>query len=671
MHKKKKTMLTLILVIVSFSVIFSGCIQQEKKQQKQEKISLQQLINNAQPGDIIYLPSQTYTGTITINKPLKLIGEDKHTTIIDGDYGETVIHIKADGVTVTNLTVRNSGGYLENSGIKIESDDNLIKNCLIYRTKTGIYLDNGEDNTISNCFFHTNSEGIYSKDSSKNIVKNCQFCHNAFGIHTEKSSRLTIEDSYVHTNGLGVYSVDTSDSEITHCSVSDNNQDGGGIWFYNCKNFDIYDCNIDHNGIGIKLIDSDSKISYCNLHRNMYNTIKVKNSENTVIQNCDIRNSYRTAIIVKESNCNLNNNNIVGNKLYALKYESDSCNARENWWGSITGPSYINSIFGDRITINKPSLKIFPWNIKPHENAGSTWDTKQVFTKLEVVSERFKPIKFNETDTDADGCPDWWEEKWDYNPQVSDNHKSLDPDNDGLNNIEECYTDSYGSDPFYKDLFLEVDWLECKNPSVTNRPPDDLIEKIKNNFKKHDINLHVDIGNLGGGEEIQYYNGLNPSDLRDLYWEYFLHNDLDNPRKGIFHYALVLNDVEELYGDYGGFVFFGWDNLDTIVLDAQKNQEWFKRFQRGKIIVSGIMHELGHTLGLIIDDYGGIDNDETYEIMRQSYWKYRNYKSCMNYRYTFYSLDYSDGTHGRNDYNDWKNLDLTFFKNTHFNLPSK
>jgi len=139
MHKKKKTMLTLILIIVSFSVIFSGCIQQEKKQQKQDKISLQQLINNAQPGDTIYLPSQTYTGIITINKPLKLIGEDKHTTIIDGDYGETVIHIKVDGVTVTNLTIRNSGGYLENSGIKIETDNNLVDNCVIYRTKTGIY----------------------------------------------------------------------------------------------------------------------------------------------------------------------------------------------------------------------------------------------------------------------------------------------------------------------------------------------------------------------------------------------------------------------------------------------------------------------------------------------------------------------------------------------------
>jgi len=674
MHKEKIPQLIVILfTIILAMAILSGCIEQDKKLEDEgEVLNLQELIDNASPGDTISLPSRTYTGTITINKPLKLIGEDKQTTIIDGQYAETVIHIKVDDVTITKMTVRNSGGYLDNSGIRIESDNNLIKDCIIYRTKTGIYLDNAEDNNISNCYLHTNSEGIFFKDSSKNMVKNCQFCHNAFGIHSQNSNQFTVEDCYVHTNGLGIYCQDSSDSQITHSSVSDNNQDGGGIWLYNCNNFDIHDCNIDHNGAGIKLMYSESKILYCNLHRNMYHTIKVKYSDDTVIQNCDIRDSYRTAIIVKDSNCNLNNNNIAGNMLYALNYYSDFCNARENWWGSITGPSYVNSIFGDRISIKKLSLKIFPWKIKAYTDAGSTWDTNDVFTKLEVTSERFKQIEFDEEDSDGDGCPDWWEKKWNYDPKTWDDHSSLDPDGDGLNNIEECYTDSYGSDPFYKDIFLEVDWLECKNPSVTNKPPEDLIEKIIKNFKKHDINLHVDVGNLGGGEEMPYNDELETSDLRDLYWDYFLHNDLNNPRKGIFHYALIVDNIKEIYADYGGFVFFGWDNLNTIIVDAQKNQELEEgMIERGRIIVCGIMHELGHTLGLLIDDYEGIDNHETPEMLRQSFWKYRNYKSCMNYRYGWELLDYSDGTHGINDYNDWKNIDLGFFKNTHFNLPSK
>jgi hypothetical protein len=34
----------------------------------------------------------------------------------------------------------------------------------------------------------------------------------------------------------------------------------------------------------------------------------------------------------------------------------------------------------------------------------------------------------------------------------------------------------------------------------------------------------------------------------------------------------------------------------------------------------------------------------------------------MNYRYIYTDLvDYSDGSHGRNDFNDWATMDLTNF----------
>jgi len=41
----------------------------------------------------------------------------------------------------------------------------------------------------------------------------------------------------------------------------------------------------------------------------------------------------------------------------------------------------------------------------------------------------------------------------------------------------------------------------------------------------------------------------------------------------------------------------------------------------------------------------------------------------MNYCYTYRILDYSDGSHGRNDFDDWGNLDFYFFKNSHFEWP--
>jgi len=41
---------------------------------------------------------------------------------------------------------------------------------------------------------------------------------------------------------------------------------------------------------------------------------------------------------------------------------------------------------------------------------------------------------------------------------------------------------------------------------------------------------------------------------------------------------------------------------------------------------------------------------------------FKNYKSVMNYKYAYTLLDYSDGTHGFGDYDDWGNLDLSYFQ---------
>jgi len=83
--------------------------------------------------------------------------------------------------------------------------------------------------------------------------------------------------------------------------------------------------------------------------------------------------------------------------------------------------------------------------------------------------------------------------------------------------------------------------------------------------------------------------------------------------------------------------------------------------------MTSAMHETGHTFGLIATKYSGIDNQAAMKPYYKEFWLYRNYKSILNYLYTFSIMDYSDGTHGRGDFNDWGNLNFSFFKNTQFN----
>ena len=624
-------------------------------------------IENATEGDVVYVFNGVYYENVIVDKTLSIIGENKSSTIIDGTYKEFVIHLIADHVYVHNFTIRNSGGYMHNAGMKLDSENNLITECIFYRTKSGIYVNHTNDNEINNCTFHTNGEGIYLKSSRGSKIRDCFFYHNGLGLHSENSNEIKINGCYAHTNGIAFFFNNSSNIESVRCAAYNNNDNQGGFFLSYCSNINISDCNVYHNGFGIKISNSSTiYISNCNLFWNTHFAINInKNPENIMIEQCDFSENLRFGIQAKNSNFRLLNNNIH-NSLCGIYSEYSLCYARHNWWGSPFGPALFERESKDRIIMKFGRVTIFPWLLQKVETAGTSWEIDYELFNVEINNSRYVEIELPGPDSDNDHVPDWWEEKWGYDPFSWDDHKNLDPDEDGLNNVEECFTDKWDSNPFHKDVFLEFDWVEAKNPnSASNKPPDDYVDKIKGVFEKQNITLHVDLGNLEGGEEIPYIVHFSYADLRDLYWEYFLHNNLNNPRKGIFHYCLVCD-----YGAGPGFAFVGWNHLDSFQISAQALQEGQPLFSRGRLIVAGALHELGHTFGLTVDDHGGIDNMIAKPFTMQL-WKYLSYKSCLNYMYTYIIINFSDGSHGKGDFDDWNNLDFTFFKNTHFKMPEK
>ena len=61
----------------------------------------------------------------------------------------------------------------------------------------------------------------------------------------------------------------------------------------------------------------------------------------------------------------------------------------------------------------------------------------------------------------------WWNQHyWYYHPFEWNDHANLDPDHDGLNNTEEYWTWQWGSDPFRKDIFVELDERTVQNLST-------------------------------------------------------------------------------------------------------------------------------------------------------------------------------------------------------------
>ncbi|KYK32085.1 MAG: hypothetical protein AYK22_00575 [Thermoplasmatales archaeon SG8-52-3] len=280
-------------------------------------------------------------------------------------------------------------------------------------------------------------------------------------------------------------------------------------------------------------------------------------------------------------------------------------------------------------------------------------------------------------DDDNDGVPIEWEHKWGnliwynwhqgtyefywfYHPFEAEDHEHLDPDNDGLNNIEEYLMSEWGTDPFRRDIFVELDQMEAgPNGEPASYLGEGAKDMLRDAFDKQNIFLHIDDGCMGGGEWIPFDEDLDRDELPQIYQDYFLHGGKNNWRRGVFHYGIVI-----YWGGYAGFVFDTEDSYWGAFQISSKRVDDKHKFpgekRRDTAYASVYMHELGHTLNIYIP--GGHQQFNSF-ILDWIYWtKFLAYKSCMNYGYTYRLVDYSDGSRGRNDHDDWSNLDLKSFQ---------
>jgi hypothetical protein len=270
-------------------------------------------------------------------------------------------------------------------------------------------------------------------------------------------------------------------------------------------------------------------------------------------------------------------------------------------------------------------------------------------------------------DPDSDGIPTSWEWRWGYDPFTWDNHEILDPDIDGIQNIEEYQMEKYFANPYQQDIYIETDgmvkgglfdithvWYEESNQIVIER------------FASNGINVYIDNGwNTGltnsGGELLSHYNNLD-QDI-GVMLQFYDHN-FDDSRKGIFRYMII--------GHKGGFCIPSeFNRYDTIVIRSSPNSNIkilavTPRTQR-IALAAAAMHEIGHSLGVTPWTFQGNDNI-SFNYGRAEKQRYDNtwgdYYSVMNYRYIwdFKCADYSNGDDSTPyDQNDWEHFYLPTF----------
>ena len=276
-------------------------------------------------------------------------------------------------------------------------------------------------------------------------------------------------------------------------------------------------------------------------------------------------------------------------------------------------------------------------------------------------------------DNDNDGIPIEWEHRWGFSPLVWDDHEHLDPDGDSLNNTEEYLTYEFGSDPFRKDIFLEMDFMENESDGEQIKVHDETFEILKNPYNRRNIVFHTDYTDEGG-EIIPFDNNTDSKELIEIHNNFFLHNDSGNWRRGVFHYGIVVfyrRPSMAFSGDTSPF--FGYFPGTNSFVISKSGPEYFYNFYWGRksmayLYAVNFMHEMGHHFGIRFGKPFGCDNFFGKKPWQLAFWRFWRYKSIMNYRYVFSIFDYSDGTHGIGDYDDWKNIDLTYFEKSSANV---
>jgi nitrous oxidase accessory protein NosD len=196
---------------------------------------IQDAIDNANEGDTIFVYHRTYyEHTITISKKLNLIGEDRNTTIIDGQgLFSAGIHIE-DGATIHGFTIQRFTIYDvttgPGTGIFIDGNNITISDNIITMCNQGIFFKENcyQIEICNNVFFQNTYYSIYLQSRACSIHDNYFVSNQNFAIDVMMGTRLvSIDHNQFEDNDVGIW------ARSTRATISRNN------FINNAKHIDL------------------------------------------------------------------------------------------------------------------------------------------------------------------------------------------------------------------------------------------------------------------------------------------------------------------------------------------------------------------------------------------------------------------------------------------------
>jgi len=177
-------------------------------------------------GGTVHVATGTYYENVFISRDeVELIGEDRDSTIIDGNQNDNVVTIHGGSCTVSGFRVRNSREWASAIFLWVPGDNTVTHN-IILNTHYGIHLSSSDNNTISDNIITSNAIGITAGYSSHIKITNNSIENNIYGIDTDSCTNIEVANNYIFGNRIGVHMSASSNNMVINNIIADSTEQG-------------------------------------------------------------------------------------------------------------------------------------------------------------------------------------------------------------------------------------------------------------------------------------------------------------------------------------------------------------------------------------------------------------------------------------------------------------
>ena len=356
--------------------------------------SIAAALEQAKPGDTIYLAGGVYRENIVVDVSVMLTGAPG--SEIRGGYEDNVVHITAPGTVLDGLHIAEAGPLLtkDMACVLVEADNVTIRNCTITESLHGVYVKAGNGTEIVgnriegrlDLIEADRGNGIHLWNSSQNhIIKN-EILNARDGIYFSFANFTEVERNHIHGVRYGLHYMYSNDNSF-YDNLFENNVAGAALMysediifarntFARCRGFRAY---------GILLQSMSRVTATSNLIIDNSRGIFMNNADTNLVEHNDVVNN--DLAVQLNGGCDGNllvRNNFINNLSDLLLDVSDF----ETRWADGDGGNHWSSYRGYDLDGNGAGDLPFPI-----QNVFQVLETKVPEARFYLLSPAAKVLK--------------------------------------------------------------------------------------------------------------------------------------------------------------------------------------------------------------------------------------------------------------------------------------